>query len=193
MKMNRRNALLGMGAIATGGGAVFGSGAFSSVQADRAVTLNVTDDTTALLGLSANNTDIANDSANGDGTELGIDGSSLNPSAITEFNNAFDITNNGTDGAKFVTHGGITASGAINSIDLLLAGDVGNDVGASNPWTAGDYVRLDQGATLVVGIAIDTGQITADTTENFTLTLEAADETADFSIAAGTDLGDETS
>lgn len=191
MKMNRRNALLGLGAIATGGGALFGSGAFSQVQADRAVSLSVTDDTSGLLGLSANNSDIANDSA-GSGTELGIAASSLNPDATTRFDNAFDITNNATSGARLVAHDGVSASGAISSIDLYLDGDVGNTVTA-DPWNAGDYVTLNNGATLTVGIAITTAE-TGATTENLSLHLEAAESESDFSssITVGGNLGTET-
>lgn len=41
MDMNRRNVLIGMGSLAAVGGAVIGSGAFTSVQADRDVEVNV--------------------------------------------------------------------------------------------------------------------------------------------------------
>ncbi|MFB6227312.1 MAG: hypothetical protein ABEH88_01795 [Halobacteriales archaeon] len=44
MKMNRRNVLAGLGGLAVGGGALLGSGAFSSVEAQRDVQVNVTQD-----------------------------------------------------------------------------------------------------------------------------------------------------
>jgi len=37
MDMNRRNVLIGMGGLAVGGGALLGSGAFTSVSAERDV------------------------------------------------------------------------------------------------------------------------------------------------------------
>ena len=43
MKMNRRNVLIGMGAIVAGGGAALGTGAFSSVEAERSVDVNIID------------------------------------------------------------------------------------------------------------------------------------------------------
>ena len=45
MKMNRRNVLAGLGGLAVGGGALLGSGAFSSVEATRDVEVNVLTDT----------------------------------------------------------------------------------------------------------------------------------------------------
>jgi len=41
MGMNRRNVLTGLGGLAIGGGALFGSGAFTSVEATRSVEVNV--------------------------------------------------------------------------------------------------------------------------------------------------------
>jgi hypothetical protein len=44
MKMSRRNVLAGLGGLAVGGGALLGSGAFSSVEATRDVEVNILDD-----------------------------------------------------------------------------------------------------------------------------------------------------
>jgi len=51
--MNRRSILLGFGTAAAGAGAVFGSGAFTQVQADRDLTIRVDEDSNALLGITA--------------------------------------------------------------------------------------------------------------------------------------------
>jgi hypothetical protein len=45
MKLNRRTALAGLGGLAVGGGVLLGSGAFSSVEAQRTVEVNVVTDT----------------------------------------------------------------------------------------------------------------------------------------------------
>ena len=50
--MNRRRLLLGMGTTAAGAGAVFGSGAFTQVQAERSVTIGIDEDSAALLQLT---------------------------------------------------------------------------------------------------------------------------------------------
>jgi len=44
MPTSRRNMIAGLGALTVGGGAVFGSGAFSSTEADRELTVNVVTD-----------------------------------------------------------------------------------------------------------------------------------------------------
>ena len=49
--MKRRQFILGTGAAAAGGSALLGSGAFSSVEAERDVTVEVADDADGYLGL----------------------------------------------------------------------------------------------------------------------------------------------
>ena len=49
--MDRRKFVLGVGALAAGGAAAVGSGAFTSVEADRDVSVSVADDADALLAL----------------------------------------------------------------------------------------------------------------------------------------------
>ncbi|ESS02427.1 MAG: hypothetical protein A07HR67_02758 [uncultured archaeon A07HR67] len=52
--MNRRNVLLGLGTAAAGSGIVFGSGAFTQVQAERDITIGVSTDENALVELKPN-------------------------------------------------------------------------------------------------------------------------------------------
>lgn len=52
--MNRRNVLLGLGTAAAGSGIVFGSGAFTQVQAERDLTIGISEDSNALLELNPN-------------------------------------------------------------------------------------------------------------------------------------------
>ena len=54
--MNRRNVLLGLGTAAAGSGIVFGSGAFTQVQADRELVVTVEDDSAAVLGIEVSDT-----------------------------------------------------------------------------------------------------------------------------------------
>jgi len=44
MRLNRRNTIIGLGTIVVGGGAALGSGAFSTVTAERSVEVNVIND-----------------------------------------------------------------------------------------------------------------------------------------------------
>ena len=49
--MNRRNVLTGLGGLAISGGALFGTGAFTSVSATRSVEVNVFGDSGGTTGL----------------------------------------------------------------------------------------------------------------------------------------------
>lgn len=96
--MNRRNALIGLGALAVGGGAAFSSGAFSSVEANRTVNVELEGDASALIGLESLDSTVA---TNTDGTiqlDFATIGSStgINFDAVTEWVDVFRITNNGT-------------------------------------------------------------------------------------------------
>lgn len=92
MKMNRRNVLVGLGTVVAGGGAALGTGAFSSVEAERTVDVKIADgDSNALLALAAQNSDYVTDE--GDGDTLKIELPDINPDATTTIDNAFSITN----------------------------------------------------------------------------------------------------
>jgi hypothetical protein len=93
----RRNVLLGAGALLAGGGAVLGTGAFTTVQAERTINVETAGDGNAFLGLdtidgSPNSDDFAEIT---DGTlEVTID--SVNLNAITHIDRVFQVTNNGS-------------------------------------------------------------------------------------------------
>lgn len=103
--MDRRNFLIGVGAASAGGGILIGSGAFSSVESDRYVTIAVAEDPDAYLGLGAC------DSAHGDNyVDLDDDGhlyvdisenpnggEGVNANARTWFDDVFQVCNQGSD------------------------------------------------------------------------------------------------
>jgi hypothetical protein len=90
MKLNRRNTLIGLGTIVAGGGAALGTGAFSTVEAGRDVEVGVAEDSDALLGLVAGDSDFVND----DDGVLEIELSNANLDAVTTLEDAFIIDNN---------------------------------------------------------------------------------------------------
>ena len=98
--MERRKFIIGTGALATGTAAAMGTGAFSSVSANRDVTISVADDSDALLAF--NKTGEANDEyVTVDDGVVGIDvsesdASGVNDNATTVIRRLFDITNQGT-------------------------------------------------------------------------------------------------
>ena len=99
MKMNRRNVLVGLGGLAIGGGALFGSGAFDQVEAERDVTVETTDDADALLAIDVDD-DYEDISSGVTSIDLSDDNltsaQGLNPDAETTFEDMLTITNNGT-------------------------------------------------------------------------------------------------
>lgn len=103
--MRRRSFVAGLGSFAAAGAAAIGTGAFTSVQADRTVSVEVADDSDAFLQL------VPADGPNGeyattDGGTLAIDlsgsnptdagGSGVNARAITSAERVFAIENQGT-------------------------------------------------------------------------------------------------
>jgi len=108
--MKRRKFLLGTGAAAAGGASLLGSGAFSSVEADRSIDVDVVGDGEAFLRLAPCTID-GSEHPNGayvretpDGT-IAIDlsdgndqvaGDGVNAEALSVFHNVFEICNQGT-------------------------------------------------------------------------------------------------
>jgi hypothetical protein len=102
--MQRRKYLAAIGSLAAGGAAVMGTGAFTSVSADRSVSVAVADDADALLAIEP--TDGPNAAyANGSGDALeiniddatsGVNGEGLNDDSRTIIRDIFKIRNQGT-------------------------------------------------------------------------------------------------
>ena len=66
-KMNRRNVLLGLGTAAAGSGIVFGSGAFTQVEADRDLTIGVDNDSAGIIEINdLSDTDLIREDDEGD-------------------------------------------------------------------------------------------------------------------------------
>lgn len=103
--MNRRNVLAGIGALTAGGGAIFGSGAFSQVEATRTVSLDIAGDSEALMALNVDSSirtetdgEVGIDLENPDNGNSNVDNASgLNQNAVTTFEAALAITNQGAD------------------------------------------------------------------------------------------------
>ena len=113
---NRRNVLIGLGGLVAGGGALIGTGAFDTVEAERTVSVETEGDADAFLGLTAAGDPAENDfvEEEAEGTiSINIDatadaeggGEGLNQNARTRFNNLVTITNQGTQDVDSITLG----------------------------------------------------------------------------------------
>ena len=181
--MERRKFVIGAGALATGSAAAVGSGAFTSVEADRQVEVNVTDDASAYLGLGAADHPNGDEYVDDDGDTIGVNitetdagGQGLNPNATTNIENLVEVTNQGTqDGV-----------GVWVDVDL---GDIGDgdftiyaQDSVEDDERLGDdedleeeAISIDTGESLVLGVEVESadpadldGEVTinGDTREN---------------------------
>ncbi|TKR25328.1 hypothetical protein [Natronomonas salsuginis] len=104
--MNRRNVLIGLGGVVAGGGALLGTGAFTTVEAERTVTVNTAGDASALIGL-----DEAGDGENSNVVDI------ENGLLVIDFDAAGN-NNEGVNLNALTTVGAVTMSGgSLSSVD----------------------------------------------------------------------------
>lgn len=171
MRVTRRNVLMGLGTVVVGGGAALGSGAFTSVEASRDVSVSVADDANALIGLSAGSSDYVSEDGGTDGNLLEIDLSDQNLDAdgvnlggTVTIDDAFTVTNNHGE-AVLVTigeAGTLEGSGVTVS---FLDGDAPVD-GVSLDAAGGSNTSLD------VSLEIETAEDATEFDESVTITAE---------------------
>ena len=190
--MKRRSLLLSIGAASVGTGAVFGSGAFTSIEADRNVDLNVSSDS------GSAQVSFDKGSGVGAGTIIGTDTSesvdvikfeetNLNERAKTTFTDALEIDNNGsntvnlyvddsTDGVGDDPSNGDVLDFRVDDASIVGDGTSGNaiELGAdgSNGGQNTDVVEVD----IVVDLLDDNVDGSSlDDIESVTFVVEATD------------------
>ena len=126
--MKRRSAILGLGGLVASGSVAMSTGAFTSVEADRSITIEVADDTEAFLALLPT-TEYAKVPENGmftldlspsNPTDAG--GLGVNANAETIIKNTFKIENRGTQTVQPTFEGGES-----DGIEITLS-DVSDDL-----------------------------------------------------------------
>ena len=105
--MKRRNFIIGTGALAAGGGAALGTGAFSAATAERDISVEVADDADAYLALESDSEyaeevdgvielDLGQDLGEDQGEHVGLDSSYFFGSGDSDYN-VFTVENQGTE------------------------------------------------------------------------------------------------
>ena len=130
MRLTRRNALIGLGTVAAGAGVIGGTGAFTSVNADREVSVSSTGDASANVQIVVNEVEGLVDSGN---NTIGLSFENLNENATTTFENALTVTPQGGNGpydvtipfsppnVTFTVNGGSSVSGGTSvGIDVTI-------------------------------------------------------------------------
>ncbi|MCL9815760.1 hypothetical protein [Natronocalculus amylovorans] len=174
---SRRKLLVGFGALVAGTTAATGTGAFSTVQAERSVTVEVAGDKSAYLAFAPNEdyegdvNEYVSITDDGEGMiELTFD--RLNQNAFTQFKDLFKITNNGTqDITLFVNadHNGeiLANADAYEGRDMIGGGSLDGPlilrnesedgiVGGNKHQTESGGVSLGTGETHLITVEFDT-------------------------------------
>ncbi|WP_336038251.1 hypothetical protein [Halobacterium yunchengense] len=161
--MQRRNVLAAVGSLAATSAAAIGTGAFTSVSANRSLSVEVADDADALLGLvvpdSLGNGEYATCSNVGSTDQLVLNfdedatvaGSGVNDDALSRFDSVFRVENHGT---QFVRLGvDKTGLGEPGRWDFYPYGD---GVTSYPNWDEG-YVGpgISTGGSMPVGVRVD--------------------------------------
>ena len=178
--MERREFILAIGGIASTGAAV-GSGAFSSVEATRDVSVSVADDANAYLAMEPLDSPNGNQFAATDGdvlaldfSENGNDGSGLGTDSIYNFDRVFRIVNQGTQGVYvWATFGGSTdgfdTGDADTDVWLYPNGDPDDKLRDSED----DVLYLPTGSSADIGVYVDTHDLNVDDDQELTMTVRA--------------------
>ena len=179
--MERRKFVIGAGALATGSAAAVGTGAFTSVEADRSMDVQVADDSEAYVafdtdlgGTPHDNYEYSHiDEETGEFTieiaENDAGGKGVNPNSVTVFDDVFAVENQGTEDAKLWVElsGDLTE---VIDVDLDYVNGQTTIVGEENAFSP-DW-GFGVGSSFRVSITVDTTETeTGELPENFSGTI----------------------
>lgn len=196
MKMNRRNVLVGLGAIVGSGGIALGTGAFTSVSAERTVSVSTAGDDSALLALSGDGEYVSQDGSSGTLTiDLGSLSNGFNDDAITKITDVVTITNNApssadnsstTVGLSTSSPGNVSGSGSGSVTVTVSDGNSGfadvtfylDDASGDSFNSTGSTAGLSSGGSAYLDVKIDTTIDDSNATADNTLTIVASGSSA---------------
>lgn len=171
--MNRRRVLLGIGALVSSGTALVGSGAFSTVEAERGLTVDVVADEDAYLRftdqLAGADSDAFSTGADDGAIQfqftddiIGIQGNGLGSDSRYEFSNVFAAQN---EGGRAIQLFGEYSEDDVATVKLLQTSPVSSDPGRVDPNAQGKSTPLTKdnpsdelrpGEAVALGFLIDT-------------------------------------
>jgi hypothetical protein len=187
--MQRRKFIAGLGSLAAAGAAVTGTSAFTSVEADRGVNVEVAADDEAFLGLEPLNNPNSNQYVELNGGTLDIsidqsgnDGDGVNLNALTKFDRMFEVTNQGTQAiALYILYDpadaqsgfmpGPNDSGRLDPSDPDLGLAFYRENGGLELNHPEGHDPIDRstlfnpGESVTLGVSVDTRGFSADTTQ----------------------------
>ena len=183
--MKRRNLIASIGAVVTGGAAV-GTGAFTSVEAERTATVAIADEDEALLALEStddpNNAFVQTDTESRNRIRLDFnnvvdDANGPGTNSVYEFDRVFEVSNQGAQDlflqTEFEDTEDLDAVGFYveDAVDNTIDDDVAAGIGTGNSAAIGVTFDTD-------GIDVERGDNPRDIQE-FDATITATDEEPD--------------
>lgn len=186
--MRRRKFLLGTGALAAGGAATLGSGAFSRVESQRDVTIEVAEDPDAYLGLEPAETPNGQNFAYIDDyghLSIGVGdfadaehnddqdysdrptGEGVNTNSTTWFDCVFEVRNQGKEDAGFYIEGQGGLGTGEGEIDFYVGSASGSqgDSGITSIVGLPVEIELDSGEAVCVGVRVNSPEEPGDLSE----------------------------
>jgi hypothetical protein len=183
--MKRRNFLIGAGGIAIGGSALLGSGAFSRVESERAVSVQVANDANAYLGIKGLDTPNSNNYFSYDEqghAQLDIadqaegGGEGINSNSQTWFDGLFELCNQGKAPVTLIEldASNLTVNDENDALDVWVYSSYDSDLPPSKEVPPDHWNRrfqiVSDGSTQVATLEEDDGSGQAanvDTRENY--------------------------
>lgn len=178
--MNRRTLLAALGFAAAGGSTAVGTGAFTSVSADRQVSVRVADDRRAFLGLEPTdgpNGAYARRTADGllevDFSDTAAGGEGLGTDSVYRFDDVFRVTNRGTQPvyvwATLDGSGDLSTDGPDPDVYFYPNGDATDRLRDGTD----EVLYLGVGGSATVGVHVDTTGLAAGQTFELAATIHA--------------------
>jgi len=140
MRLTRRNALIGLGTVAAGAGVIGGTGAFTSVDADRSISIDSTSDADANVQIVVDRLDKHDSLTDTGGNAVALDFTGLNPDGKTGYDEALSITPQGSNGPYDVTVSLVDGNG--DSISWVTT-TVNNGTGVSGGTQVDVDIEID--------------------------------------------------
>lgn len=182
---NRRSVLIGLGGLVAGGGALLGTGAFTTVEAERTVSIQTAGDADAFLGLDV---DDDYDAGDDDLVQINLDGDAdaegdgLLLDATTTYEPILVVDNNGTQDVQSLTVE-VDEDAAVDGIDMDFelhedyefddedgfAAESGNSI-SDLPLGVGESAAFD------LSVTTDAEEVSADEDFDITVTITAETE-----------------
>lgn len=192
--MKRRTLIAAVGTLGTAGAAI-GTGAFTSVEAERSVTVNIAEEDTGLLALEPREDDegffVIAPERNRNRLRFDFDNAmnvvdeaeGIGSNSVYRFDRLFDVTNQGAQTVYFESSFGAIDDLDVDLDDIALYVEEEDDLHLDGETAV---VKLEPGQSAALGFEIDSGDDNLDpqrtATDGFSVEIEAVDEEPDAAV-----------